>query len=488
MNPLHCLPREHESEAALLTHVLSHPVEGASYLGRLPLDAFHHPHHRAIVTLIAGLARAGVSWDVDILSGELMKRATRADGTIDDAEKQVLSTCWELATRLTASTPAALAEHRQRLLAARDKRRLHELLSTSADYLLQDRATAEDIFARLEEIKRSSAAGAGLSEGLADCLISAGDLVTQRIAPRKRLLGKWLHECDLGYVFAGRGVGKTWLAMALPAAVSQGTPLGLWEAGEGRVPVLYVDGEMPLELTQSRSLGMNLADGAVTYLHHERVFDQLECSLNIGDAAHREAITALMIKKAFKVLILDNLSSLACGVSENKGEEYEPIAQWLLELRRRKLTVMVVHHAGRNLLMRGHSKREDACSWILELRDAKAEGEQGAKFISHFAKPSRNTGEPMPDLLWHFTTAPDGRVGIQCEEARAGEYEVFIKHVLDGAEKQQDIAEMMGKPKGTISKWAKKAIEEGRLKREGNRLLPTAAASGGSDDDENGSD
>lgn len=122
--------------------------------------------------------------------------------------------------------------------------------------------------------------------------------------------------------------------------------------------------------------------------------------------------------------------------------------------------------------MRGHSKREDACSWILELRDAKSEGEQGAKFISHFAKPSRNSGEAMPDLLWHFTTDDSGHASILCEPAQTTEYEQFIQHVCDGVERQADIAEMMGKNKGTISKWAKKALSEHRLSGNGNKLLP----------------
>jgi putative DNA primase/helicase len=315
-----------------------------------------------------------------------------------------------------------------------------------------------------------------LASILAGCLIPAAQLVTMQLPRRRRLLCKWLCEADLGYVFAARGVGKTWLAMALPAAISQGAPLGLWQAGEAKARVLYVDGEMPLELTQYRCRGLNHGSGDVVYLHHEALFDHHESSLNIGTPRHREALTTLLTEQGFQVLILDNLSSLASGVDENKGDEYEPIGHWLLELRRRKITVIVVHHAGRNNLMRGHSKREDACSWILELRDAKAEGEQGAKFISHFAKPSRNTGEPMPDLLWHFTT-DGGRVAIHCEVAREGEYELFIQHVLEGAENQQDIAEMMGKNKGTVSKWARKAAQEGRLKRQGKRLLPPPAAS-----------
>ena len=105
-------------------------------------------------------------------------------------------------------------------------------------------------------------------------------------------------------------------------------------------------------------------------------------------------------------MVLDNLSCLASGLDENKGQDHEAISNWLLNLRRRKITVIFIHHAGRGGEMRGHSKREDACSWILQLRDAKEEGDDGAKFISHFAKPSRNTSKALPDLLWHFQRSP----------------------------------------------------------------------------------
>ena len=304
------------------------------------------------------------------------------------------------------------------------------------------------------------------------CLIHAADLNQMELPRRMCLLDKWLCQGDLGYIFAPRGVGKTWLAMALPAALSQGKSLGVWGAGDQACGVLYVDGEMPLELTQYRSRGLDLGAGNLTYLHHEVLFDKLGSSLNVGLSTHREALTNLMVGQGFDCLILDNLSSLACGVDENKGNEYEPIGQWLLELRRRKITVIVVHHAGRNGFMRGHSKREDACSWILELRDAKTDEEPGAKFVGHFAKPSRNTGDPMPDLLWHFTSDDDGRTQIQCELAQVTEYEKFIQHVIDGVERQVDIAELMGKTKGTICKWTSKALKEGRISGSSSKLLP----------------
>ncbi len=333
---------------------------------------------------------------------------------------------------------------------------------------------------------------------LAPSVIKAADLGSLIIPRRRQLMDRWLCEGDLGYIFAPRGVGKTWLAMALPIAISLRRPLGLWQAAENDpgeshpasapaatatataatpahpLPILYVDGEMPLELTQFRARALGLDPSAVDMLHHEQLFKDTGTSLNIGREADRDRLTNLLVEGGYHLLVLDNLSSLASGVDENKGTDYEPVGHWLLELRRRRITVIVVHHAGRNGLMRGHSKREDACSWILDLRDAKKEDEPGAKFVTHFAKPSRNTGTPMPDLQWHFTTDPTGNAHIHCETAAISDYEQFIQHVCDGTDNQTDIAEMMGKHRGCVSRWASRALEEGRISGSTRKLRPPA--------------
>jgi hypothetical protein len=123
--------------------------------------------------------------------------------------------------------------------------------------------------------------------------------------------------------------------------------------------------------------------------------------------------------------------------------------------------------------MRGHSKREDAASWIMQLRDAKDEGHDGARFTSHFAKPSRNTGQHMPDLLWHFTTDPvRNRTDIHCEPAEESEYDAMLRHIADGVESVTDLADIMGKGKGTISKWVNRGVDSGRLKKKGNIIRP----------------
>jgi transposase len=54
------------------------------------------------------------------------------------------------------------------------------------------------------------------------------------------------------------------------------------------------------------------------------------------------------------------------------------------------------------------------------------------------------------------------------------DYEQFIQHVVDGVTAQIDIAEMMGKHRGCISKWATRALSEGRISGSPRRPLPPA--------------
>ncbi len=71
---------------------------------------------------------------------------------------------------------------------------------------------------------------------LAQFVLTAEQLAALVIPPRPALLDQWLCQGDLGYIYAPRGVGKTWMAMALPGAISCRRPLGLWQAGEPAPP------------------------------------------------------------------------------------------------------------------------------------------------------------------------------------------------------------------------------------------------------------
>ena len=62
----------------------------------------------------------------------------------------------------------------------------------------------------------------------------------------------------------------------------------------------------------------------------------------------QQAVTERCIATGVKVLILDNLSTLASGMKENEADAWELVNNWLLDLRRRKIAVVIIHHAGRS--------------------------------------------------------------------------------------------------------------------------------------------
>jgi len=234
-------------------------------------------------------------------------------------------------------------------------------------------------------------------------IYTSAALQTIEIKPREKLLGDWLLEADLGFIYGERGIGKTWLVCAIAASVSAGIDLDSWQA-HGPFPVLYIDGEMPLDLTRDRLKALCGANHRLHVLHHEVLYNQCAKSINIAQAQIQRVITELCVKSQFKLLILDNLSCLAAGMKENDADEWEKLLMWLLELRRRRIAVIIVHHSGASgLRMRGTTKREDSAAWVIKVAESHDDPENAtAKFTSSFEKKPRLISEAEWIRSWTF--------------------------------------------------------------------------------------
>jgi RecA-family ATPase len=300
---------------------------------------------------------------------------------------------------------------------------------------------------------------AALKTGIRPCTL----LAALGIPPREVMLGNWFFEGDLGFIFAPRGLGKTWLALAMAIAIAGDKKCGPWQANKSQ-RVLYVDGEMPCEALAERIEGME-GNENLTVLNHEALFHLSGKVLNLADPVTQEELTARMLADRVKVLFLDNLSCLFSGVKENDADAWEGVPQWLLALRRHRIAVVLVHHSGRNKEnMRGTSRREDAAFWVIRLDEIEGGQRDGAQFLSRFTK-DRNSKSEQAALKWYFTTDTEGIVKIATKEA--SNMDVFLQWVEDGLTSAEDIAREMSVSKGTVSKWARKAIEAGRLKKNG---------------------
>jgi hypothetical protein len=148
--------------------------------------------------------------------------------------------------------------------------------------------------------------------------------------------------------------------------------------------------------------------------------------------------------------------------------DWEQVNNWLLQFRRHRIAVILIHHAGRNGEARGTSKREGATFWVIALNDAKkqAEDRTGARFVSLFTKPSRNTHEDVPAYEWGVTTdATTGAVEITCKPAQS--LDVFRRCLEEGLSDNRQIAEEMRISPGQVSKLFKKARDQGWAEKDG---------------------
>lgn len=299
-------------------------------------------------------------------------------------------------------------------------------------------------------------------------ILTAPQLSAISVPKRPALLGKWMREADIGFVFAARGVGKTWLSLLIGNAIAEGVKLGEWEAGESPRRVLYVDGEMSLADSQSRAGALRITTAGFRWLHHEHLYTTTERTLNIAVAPCQQAIASQL--ESGDVLILDNLSALARGIEENSNDDWEKILPWLLTLRRRKVTVIIVHHAGRNSEMRGASRREDAADWLLRLQDDTEDDDEREKaIISTFTKCRGCSPQDAQPLRWKLKL-DGGDLSYTCK-LHSGP-DALATHVLAGVETAHDCAELLGVTSGAVSKWAKKLVKAGRIRIEGRRYLP----------------
>lgn len=303
--------------------------------------------------------------------------------------------------------------------------------------------------------------------------VTGGELHILPIAARELILATWFCVGDLGFIFAPRGVGKTWWAMCIAIAISTGGKAGPWASPKPR-RVLYVDGEMALDLTQQRYRALCLSPSDnLMFLHHEIVFGRTGQVLNLTSPQVQAALFQHVIKNNVEVLVLDNLSCLFSGVKENDADAWELILPWILRLRRHHIAVVIVAHAGRNGLMRGTSRREDAASWVVSLEEpseAAATG-SGARFVSYFKKCRNCPGEDAPGMEWHFQREDADGVSVHCTPADP--LLILRGWIEDGIDTCGDIAAEMGLSKGTVSKLAKRGVKAGWLTIDNRRYVLT---------------
>ena len=312
---------------------------------------------------------------------------------------------------------------------------------------------------------------AAAAPDLRGSLITGRRLLELVLPPRPALLGQWMRQGDLGYLFAPRGAGKSWMALLIARAVATGRPLGEWQAGQQALPVCYFDAEMNLPDVQDRVRSTGLDVPGFSLLSNEMIFQSQGHGLNIASPAHQEAVSATLPDGC--LFIIDNLSTSQLGMAENDNDSFDAIRDWLLSLRHRAITVLIVHHAGRNGLMRGSSRREDMAHWILSLKEAGEPGQPAHRtlFSTEFTKCRNCTASQARPLLWTLDTSTVPlTLGCSSNESE----DKLLDHIRNGVTRASDLADVMSVSMASISRWAASLAKANRITIQNRQYFPTS--------------
>jgi putative DNA primase/helicase len=211
-----------------------------------------------------------------------------------------------------------------------------------------------------------------------------------QIPPREHILEPIIHMQSTNMLFSKRGVGKTYTSLGIACAIAAGASFLRWRAPKPR-KVLYIDGEMPAVTMQERFAAIVAGmDGEIdpndpSYFRLITPDLQSDPMPSLSGTAGQVMIEDQIADS--ELIVLDNISTLTTGGKENEAESWLPVQQWVLSLRRRGISVLLIHHAGRNGEQRGTSRREDVLDTMITLRQPEDyEPTDGARFQVHFTK------------------------------------------------------------------------------------------------------
>lgn len=260
----------------------------------------------------------------------------------------------------------------------------------------------------------------------------------------------------LAMVYAPRGLGKSWVALTMAYAIATGRiAFDRWTAPRARI-VLYLDGEMSMEMIQERLNAVAAGFGDPEPSSNLKLCcadDQDTPIPSLATSEGQDLIRSLL--GGAEVLVVDNLATLATGASENSTEGWASLQNFFLDLRRKGHSVLIVHHSGKNGDQRGSSAREDVLDTSITLKRSEGHNSKdGVRAEVHLTKTRGFAGrdaEPFEIRL----LCEDGVARWECRQDEDDRIRKIRPH-LETEMSYRDIEEATGIPKSTVERLAKK--------------------------------
>jgi putative DNA primase/helicase len=311
---------------------------------------------------------------------------------------------------------------------------------------------------------------AGHKPTLIDGILSAGQFLKLNLPETRTYIDPIIGERRTILLAGWRGVGKTWAGLSMVDCITRGVSFGPWPVVNS-VPCCYLDGEMAVQDIQSRYRGLNPngEQSKPLFFYSDAYMNTLGLPrASLLNKRWRQDVKALLNDLGVKVFVIDNIASLAGGIDENSKRDWDPVNQWLIDLRFAGVTTILLHHTNKDGGQRGTSAREDNIDLSIMLKQpSDYSPESGADFIMSFNK----TRVPLSDLHkiqdTRFTlTDSEGALTWLWRPVKAEIRDEAIRMIDQGMD-YKDIAAALGISKGRISQIKSEAMKAGILDGKG---------------------
>lgn len=277
------------------------------------------------------------------------------------------------------------------------------------------------------------------------------ELLQMPLPAREVVLSPWLPERGLAMIYANRGDGKTFFALSCALAIAAGSSFARFNAPRAR-RVLYIDGEMTLELMQERlahlvaGLKVSIEPGQLRLLCADLQPDGIpDLSTRTGQDTIRPFVDDA------DVIVFDNCSTLFGALKENENDAWLYAQQYLLSLRRQDKSAVLIHHAGRNGNARGGSRREDVLNTVIKLKRDTEETAGDLQIMVTYEKSRGFYGPAAQPFQLALTTDQRG-VAVWTIRDAEDVHQQRVFELKAAGLSQQKIAETVGISQSKVSR------------------------------------
>lgn len=304
-------------------------------------------------------------------------------------------------------------------------------------------------------------------------LYSDKQFLARDIPKRTWIVEGCIPHPSIGLLYAWRGSGKTYTALRLAIDIAKGHDFMVYPVPRKRT-VLYIDGEMPVSDLQERV--RVLSDGHPTdrlWLVSSEDLAQNHIGLNLAEENGRLLVNQLLthLERRYQkpaLVILDNWVSLIRGLDENDNAGLDEVKEWLMRLRHGGVSVLFIHHAGKEGQQRGASGREDIPDYSITLAEkAGVEGDPTTHIVFEWDKVRGVKPEPRKFRM-ELGEDENGQLQLRpAEDAARGEPPVWLEYLKWWAENGQPTdregAAMRDLSRSAVEKNMRTARSEGLL-------------------------